>query len=224
MKKIVILALAIFCMITVRAYAQNGEVTLSMHITDDIKQNKAFNVYLLPDSDVDIGACRISISYDKDKLELKNISLEEKSENDILYYNDSIGQADIIYMPEVMQDIVIRFKPKGSFEKYDFETFIYEACDKQGNYLYADTVFDFSLNVTSEVSEVSVPEKSKVKTEVSKSHFQSVEIAAESAEESEYSGEYHVIHVEESADRTTFLVFAVASTSSEAFIDIGFAL
>ncbi len=208
MKKIVILALAIFCMITMRAYAQSSEVTLSMHIADDVKQNKAFNMYLSLNSDVDIGACRINISYDKDKLELKNISLEEKSEDDVLYYNDNAGKADIIYMPEVMQDIVIRFKPKGSFEKYDFETFLYEVCDKEGNYLYADTVFTFSLNVMNEVSETSTPEKSRVKTEVSKSHSRSVEIAAESSEESEYSREYRVIHVEQSADQTTFLVFA----------------
>ena len=216
MKKAVIIALAIFLIFTVRVYAQNSEVSLSMHVNEDVKAEKAFTAYLSLESYFDIGACRISISYDKNMLELKNISLEEKSEKDILYYNDNSGQTDIIYMPENIQDIAVRFKPTGSYQKYEFEAFIYEVCDKNENYLVSDEKYHFTLDVReddvssessiSEKSRISqkviISEKSTVNTDVSKNTSQ------QSEEVSEPKKQYNAYYEEKTYTQTDFFIFA----------------
>lgn len=207
MKKAFILALSIFFIFAPRVYAAHDEVTLSMHLEDELKPEKAFDIYLSVVSEYEIGCCRIGFSYSESELELKNISAENKSESDILYYSDKDGKADIIYLPDGISDIVLRFAPKGSVEKYDFEAFLYEVCDREGNYLNADTIFEFSLDtaVNTEISEKSVPEKIRVKNEVSKSYVQSSEIEVS---EKESSTGYRVLHEEKAADQTTFLIFA----------------
>ena len=174
-----------------------------MHLDDELKPEKAFDIYLSVISEYEIGCCRIGFSYSQSELELKNISVKDKSENDILYYNDTDGKADIIYMSENRHDIVLRFAPKNAAETYDFEAFLYEACDRDGNYLKSDTIFEFSLNT--ETSRDSVPEKIRVKNDVSKSYVQSAEIEISIPNEKDYSGEYHV---KESVSQTAFLTFA----------------
>ena len=216
MKKFFIIVLAVFFTFAVKVYAQNDEISLSMHVNEDVKSGKAFNIYLSAESSVEIGACRISISYDKNMLELKNISIEEKSKDDILYYNDNGGQADIIYMPENIQDIAIRFKPTGSYKKYEFEAFIYEACDKDGDYLVSDMKYNFALDVTeddvsfeSSIAEKSsfsekviISEKSTVSTDVSKN------ISQQSEEMSEPKKQHDVYYEEKTYSQTDFFVFA----------------
>lgn len=207
MKKAFILALSIFFIFATRVYAAHDEVTLSMHLEDELKPEKAFDIYLSVVSEYEIGCCRIGFSYSESELELKNISVENKSESDILYYSDKDGKADIIYLPDGISDIVLRFAPKGSAEKYDFEAFLYEVCDREGNYLNADTIFEFSLDtaVNAEMSDHSVTEKVRVKNDVSKSYVQSAEIEISIPNEKDYSGEYHV---KESVSQTAFLTFA----------------
>ncbi len=215
MKKSVIIALAVFFILTVRVYAKNSEVSLSMHVNEDVKAEKAFTAYLSLESDSDIGACRISISYNN-MLELKKISLAEKSEDDILYYNDNGGQADIIYMPENMQDIELHFKPTGSCQKYEFDTFIYEVCDKEGNYLVSDTQYHFSLDVSEEdvSSESSVPEKSRIseKVIISEKSTVNADVSKNTSEQSEEMSEqkkqYDVYYNERTYTQTDFFIFA----------------
>ena len=216
MKKAVIIALAIFLIFTVRVYAQNSEVSLSMHVNEDVKAEKAFTAYLSLESYFDIGACRISISYDKNMLELKNISLEEKSEKDILYYNDNSGQTDIIYMPENIQDIAVRFKPTGSYQKYEFEAFIYEVCDTEGNYLVSDEKYHFTLDVREDdvSSESSISEKSRISQKVILSEKSTVNAdvskntSQQSEEMSEPKKQYNAYYEEKTYTQTDFFIFA----------------
>ena len=204
MKKAFILALCVFFLFSSRVYAAHDDVSLSMHLDDELQPEEAFDVYLSIDSE-ETGCCRIGFSYSENDLELKNISVKDKSKGDILYYNDTNGKADIIYISEDMHDIVLRFAPKNAAETYHFETFLYEACDREGNYLKSDTIFEFSLDtaVNAEMSDHSVTEKVRVKNDVSKSYVQSAEV--EVSVEQDYSGEYQV---RESASQTAFLIFA----------------
>lgn len=206
MKKAVMIALAIFFILGMRVYATD-EISLSMHTEDELKAGKNFNVHLCLNSSSDIGCCRLRLSYGE--LELKSIFLENKKTEDILYYNDDNGQADIIYMPENLQDIILRFAPKDSDEKYTFEVLVYEACDCNGNYLRSDTAFEFSLAAAkdTEISQKSVPEKIRVRNEVSKKQVQASEITSYVPQEKEYSNEYRVVHEEKAASQTEFLIF-----------------
>ncbi len=204
MKKAFILALCVFFLFSSRVYAAHDDVSLSMHLDGELQPEEAFDVYLSIDSE-ETGCCRIGFSYSENDLELKNISVKDKSKGDILYYNDTDGKADIIYISEDMHDIVLRFAPKNAAETYHFEAFLYEACDREGNYLKSDTIFEFSLDtaVNAEMSDHSVTEKVRVKNDVSKSYVQSAEV--EVSAEQDYSGEYQV---RESASQTAFLIFA----------------
>lgn len=210
MKKAFILALSVFLIFSPKVYAANDEVTLSMYLDNELKSGKAFELCLSVMSEYEIGCCRIGFSYSESELELKNISVKDKTKNDILYYSDTGGKADIIYMPEDTRDIVLRFAPKDSAEKYDFETVIYEACDCDGNYLKSDTIFEFSLDIAAntEIAQKSVPEKIRVKNEVSKNDVQSQEIEVSVLSENDRPDEYRVFHEEKSANQTTFLIFA----------------
>ena len=213
MKKAFVLVLTVFFLISPKVYAAWDEVSLSMHIDDELKPEKAFNIYLSVISEYDIGCCRIGFSYNEKDLELKNVFLENKNKGDTLYYSDCKGQTDIIYMPENMQDIILRFAPKDQAETYDLKAFLYEVCDRDGNYLISDTVFEFSLDtaVNTESSQNSVPEKIRIRNEVSKERVQSSEITVSVQSENEYSKEYHVIYEEKNDGQTTFLIFAGAA-------------
>lgn len=208
MKKAFFLVLTVFFLFAPTVYAANDEVTMSMHLEDELKPEKAFDIYISVESEYEIGCCRIGFSYSNSELDLKNVSLADKNDGDIFYYNDKGGQADIIYMPENIGDIVLRFAPKKSAEQYDFETFLYEVCDCEGNYLHADMIYEFSLDVVanSESSQNSVPEKIRVRNDVSKISVQSSQV--ELSVENNVSSEYHVVHEEKQADQTMFLLFA----------------
>ena len=80
MKKAFILALSIFFIFAPRVYAAHDEVTLSMHLEDELKPEKAFDIYLSVVSEYEIGCCRIGFSYSESELELKNISAEKIDE------------------------------------------------------------------------------------------------------------------------------------------------
>ena len=204
-KKAFILALCIFFLFSSKVYAAHDDISLTMYLDGELKPQKAFDISLSVVSEYETGCCRIGFSYDDNALELKNISVKDKSENDTLYYTDTAGTADIIYMPANMHDIVLRLAPKNAAEQYDFEAFLYEACDREGNYLKSDTIFEFSLDtaVNAEMSDHSVTEKVRVKNDVSKSYVQSAEV--EVSAEQDYSGEYQV---RESVSQTAFLIFA----------------
>ena len=119
-------------------------------------------------------------------------------------------------MPENIQDIAVRVKPTGSYQKYEFEAFIYEVCDKNENYLVSDEKYHFTLDVSQEsilsesnISEKSrisqkviISEKSTVNTDVSKNTSQ------QSEEVSEPKKQYNAYYEEKTYTQTDFFIFA----------------
>ncbi len=204
-KKAFILALCIFFLFSSKVYAAHDDISLTMYLDGELKPQKAFDISLSVVSEYETGCCRIGFSYDDNALELKNISVKDKSENDTLYYTDTAGTADIIYMPANMHDIVLRLAPKNAAEQYDFEAFLYEACDRDGNYLKSDTIFAFSLDaaVNTEISHNSAAEKIRVNNDISKSNVSSAK--TEPSAPNDYSGTYQV---RESVSQTSFLLYA----------------
>ena len=176
MKKIAVIAVVIILLnITapfMTVYATDNTLSITMYTDDTIKPQKAFNLYIYLASDTVIGNSHITVSYNPDTLTLKNVSLENKSSDDTLYFNDITGQADIITFAEnIPHHIVLRFQPTDTdTATYNFETTLYEACDLDGNYITCYDTCQLLVNTGNSPSasqQVSVQSASTVHASVS---------------------------------------------------------
>ena len=210
MKKTIIFSLIIFFIYSLTVSAQNNEISLEIYLRDDIKAGKAFDLYLSTECTQNIADKRISISYDKNALELKNISLENKDENDIFYFNDNIGQADIICIDDENKDIILRFRPIDDSTNYTFEAFIYEACDSDGNYINSNNIYRFSLNVgeNDEITETQTVSENKDISRHNSNENQSKTISSEKEISEKSEGVYRIVHTEnDNNNQNNFLLF-----------------
>ena len=210
MKKTIIFSLIIFFFFFFPVFAENNEISLEIYLRDDIKAGKAFDLYLSTECTQNIADKRISISYDKNALELKNISLENKDENDIFYFNDNIGQADIICIDDENKDIILRFRPIDDSTNYTFEAFIYEACDSDGNYINSNNIYRFSLNVgeNDEITETQTVSENKDISRHNSNENQSKTISSEKEISEKSEGVYRIVHTEnDNNNQNNFLLF-----------------
>ena len=210
MKKTIIFSLIIFFIYSLPVFAENNEISLEIYLRDDIKAGKAFDLYLSTECTQNIADKRISISYDKNALELKNISLENKDENDIFYFNDNIGQADIICIDDENKDIILRFRPIDDSTNYTFEAFIYEACDSDGNYINSNNIYRFSLNVgeNDEITETQTVSENKDISRHNSNENQSKTISSEKEISEKSEGVYRIVHTEnDNNNQNNFLLF-----------------
>ena len=213
MKKTIIFSLIIFFIYSLPVFAENNEISLEIYLRDDIKAGKAFDLYLSTECTQNIADKRISISYDKNALELKNISLENKDENDIFYFNDNIGQADIICIDDENKDIILRFRPIDDSTNYTFEAFIYEACDSDGNYINSNNIYRFSLNVgeNDEITETQTVSENKDISRHNSKEDKNKAVSSENESSEKSEGVYHIVHAENDDNgQNNFLIFGGA--------------
>ena len=213
MKKTIIFSLIIFFIYSLPVFAENNEISLEIYLRDDIKAGKAFDLYLSTECTQNIADKRISISYDKNALELKNISLENKDDNDIFYFNDNIGQADIICIDDENKDIILRFRPIDDSTNYTFEAFIYEACDSDGNYINSNNIYRFSLNVgeNGEITETQTVSENKDISSHNSKEDKSKAVSSENESSEKSEGVYHIVHAENDDNgQNNFLIFGGA--------------
>ncbi len=216
MKKTIIFSLIIFFIYSFGVYADDDEISLQIYLRDDIKPGKAFNLYLSAESTKNIADKRISISYDENMLELKNISLENKDDNDIFYYNDNNGQADIICIDDENKDIILRFRPKDDSTDYTFETFVYEACDSDGNYINADNIYRFSLNVgdNDKITQTQTVSEHKTVAGHSSKEAESRPDSSVNEDSEKSQSVYHITHTDnDNNGQNNFLLFGGAVTA-----------
>ena len=233
MKKAIIIFVILFFGIS-PVYAADNDITFTMYVKENCRPGKAFDLYISLDRPSTLGDIRFNITYDSHLLTLKNVSLEETNNGNMLSYNDNNGTTDIIYFPEYDQNIILRFQPISlQADHYDFQAFIYEACDIEGNYISSDKAYRLSLTVsddkgviqtqtitdrqeTMESKNISVSLESKITdySETSKTKNVSSSLAEESNKETAETIEssqaeiYRVIHEDSKNDQTPFFIFA----------------
>ncbi len=213
MKKTLIFSLIIFFIYSFTVSAQNNEISIEIYLRDDIKAGKAFNLYLSTECTKNIADKRISVSYDANALELKNISLENKDDNDIFYFNDNMGQADIICIDDENKDIILRFRPIDDSTNYTFEVFVYEACDIDGNYINADNIYRFSLNVgeNDEITETQTVSENKDISRHNSKEDKNKAVSSENESSEKSEGVYHIVHTENDDNgQNNYLIFGGA--------------
>ena len=213
MKKIIVFSLIILFIYPVTAFAEDNDISLQIYLKDDIKAGKTFNLYLSAESTKNITCKRISISYDETSLELKNISLENKDDNDIFYYNENLGQADIICIDDENKDIILRFSPKDDSTDYIFQTFIYEACDSDGHYINTDNIYKFSLKVgdNDTITKIQTASENEKVLHHSSTTDQSKSAVSDDKAPEKSESVYRIVHTEnDNNGQNNFLLFAGA--------------
>ena len=136
--------------------AQN--LTLDLQTESNIKPDRAFTVRTELHGSTQIGAALFRLSYDGSSLTVRSVTMEPKSREDVLQFEDADGSIAVVYSAaaNLQKDRVlnIRFVPKEYYAEKSYSFIVTEcsACDSEGEWLDIEQLPVLSLSVSEERS------------------------------------------------------------------------